>query len=260
MADPERTNQAPGIIIAQPVTSEQLLGGPVAKHRDNDAGCIDLSDIPIQFAGHADADTGAMTFIGVPLKPLTGDDLNRLLYTIAPAKSFGLDTADIIMDWTAISEDTPEGERLRSLHEELVGEDAWERVMSERGALLTHIHMGAGRRGHQKPIVPVLQWTVTADGQRFWGHAVQYDLLSKSVADQLDIRAAVADRGGMYHPMTGLAVLALFSPSVTETWPDYVEGQLMGPTQVLGQVVEHEPQLLESPYITAVERYVRAAT
>lgn len=95
------------LLGAPPISANELLKRTIKEPRE-----LALAKIKIVF--YKFSANGVTEFTGVIKRNLRGLGFNHLLFSLAPYKSFGLDTNDILNDWKAI--DNPPYER-KSRHE-----------------------------------------------------------------------------------------------------------------------------------------------
>lgn len=269
----EHLPEKPSITLANPISARELLERVYTK-RAPDPLAINLDDIPILFSALTYPQDQSTTYIGLLGHTLTGLELNQILYTIAPFKTgvFGLDTKDIISDWSTIVDDVHYAESLRRGHSR-IGR-AWDLFMEEREFLRQHIADGEKAleqipyqlseedyQSGQSSIIPVMHWQTDKNG-RLWLYDKPEEILLQQV-EALGFHQDMQMKNTFIHPMVGLFTLALFSPKITDTWPKhmgYVKGssitQSIGPTQVPVLALMQENNLLDGDIIARAERYI----
>src|SRR5581483_2508449 len=101
----------------------------------------------------------------------SGKVINDLLYISAPSKLFGLDTKDIIKDWTDLYEDPSNKNRLKA-HQQIPGWDLFERG---RAKILDSI-----KGTNAKQICPVIRIIEKEENQLDWNlETGGYDISSE---------------------------------------------------------------------------------
>ncbi len=259
MINPEINGFSPHIIVTDPISPRVLMGEALLDREPNPLN-LDLTQTNVLFGAAINPQTQDASYTGVLTHTLVGNELNRLLYTIATHKDrfFKLDTQDVKSDFDFIAKNNPYAQNLRRLHERLVGKEPWSRFMKDREFLRKHIEDGEFNSPDQVGIVPLIQWTTNSHGKRKWGE----DDPAGKVWSALKTRPLnlPTDRDDIsFLPIGGQAFVTLMSPEITSGWPEFVHNQPMGPTQILGLVLKYEQQLLTGSFIRHAETYVRKA-
>jgi len=165
----------------------------------------------------------------------SGKVINDLLYISAPSKLFGLDTKDIIKDWTDLYEDPSNKNRLKA-HQQIPGWDLFERG---RAKILDSI-----KGTNAKQICPVIRIIEKEENQLDWNlETGGYDISSEL--------------------LVGLLTIAALSPEITNSWESYqsyypssrIRVQNMGSTQVLPLIVKERRQLLQSRVTKSIIKF-----
>lgn len=247
--EPQRDGKAeskarPISLITRPALSlTELLGTRPVR--------TDIDTLPQYFTRFADEplhgffvqrknnqDSGADQEFVIVGPQATAEGINALLYFAAPYKGFGIDTRDIINDWTALYNGTEENEKLRTAHATMPGWSMYEQSRELILDILKRDYSSYGFR-NQYPndiIIPTIHGTIDAEGKIALSIEPLDDELRQAIVDQLP--AHVIDPQALDVGM-GSVFVAAYSPDNAK-WPENsgyqassARKQIIGPTQVL---------------------------
>lgn len=196
---------------------------------------------------------------------MTAHEVNALLFFAAPYKDFGLDTYDIISDWTNLYT-KPEHEKRKRLHAKMPG---WSQFDASRelvlGVLERNYQFLDGFQGQDRNdvVVPVLRWRKDAEGNNKIVMEPLDEGLRAALVDALPDQKVEAKRldSGM-----GVIYAAAYSPGNTDwmQWTSYElseapNRQVVGPTQVLAYAYRQLAKQHADPHKVPADQDIQAS-
>jgi hypothetical protein len=230
---------------AQPVSLADLYNGAVPARKD-----VSEKKSIYHALGKAKLYPFAATQNGKDIEyitvapPLNAEEVNSVLYFAAPAKSFGLDTDDIISDWHALYDDNSYA-AIKKPHTHMQGWAQWEASrLLVLGVIERNFEPYPVNKFKQKNpedvVIPVIRWRKDAEGNN--------RIVIDSLDDQMRIALATALPDHISDPSRldngmGIAFVSAYSERQTK-WPKVATygssgktEQTMGPTQVLAYAI-----------------------
>lgn len=253
------------------VTLDEQKVDKLGPYRKDELADFSLTTRPIHFITITGQESDAIEYIGIVEVQLGGKLFNQLALSIAPDKTaFGLDTADMILDWGRV--DNPQYKGIIDKHAKGLGL-AW-RIFGRDRRFFT----GQLERWQSAPwlkaeslnqfsMVPLMHW-VDMGGRRRWMfnyltkppyQQLREDYLDKLFPDTI-YKSSYPRR---LNPTAGLYTAFHFSPDVTEAWPSrdaLTPGgnpRAIGTTQVVVYAIDKTYQLFAGSFIKASENYAR---
>lgn len=192
--------------------------------------------------------------------PIDAFDLNYMLYCIAHAKAFGLDTNDIISDYNSLHSQLPDQIARRGRHENKI--PGWGEASESLERIVSMIDRSFSRSNYalqknlQDTLVGYIVWEEAEDGKQLI-HMPQ----SHQAISQL---ATVSSENGApqhrYDNTVGMIMLAAFSPMITQKWggrlaySDKSEDQRHGTLQAIVTPWTFRETLRESPLFVQLQQ------
>ena len=217
---------------------------------------------------------------------LSAFDVNSLMFFSSPNKEAGLNTPDILADWTILYFNSARFRKLRNQHKGMLG---WGTFEQSKDLLLglfqrnTNFFLPIEAQSNPTDVViPVLRWT-EKDGKRTVSLKPLTPSMRSAIAQQLPEHVTDPQR---LDCVTGYLFLAAYSPDQTHWLPRNNfppgsdaeldgDGNLMGTAQVAGLVVRKlaerqsekyahlvpdNQDIQQSPLLEKVSAYIQMAT
>ncbi len=203
---------------------------------------------------------------------MVAEQVNSLMYFVAPEKLFDLDTRDIRDDWTTLYEDvSQDGLARKARHQALPGWKEYFEAGGTKDRILGLIKrdwdLGKFKNANQNDSIrPVLRWIRNNDGTL----NIKLDQLSREQWAALGVADGVLasyDFERIDTPLGAVAVAA-YSSGITSEWPrkvnyhgiDYNGSNNNGPTQIIPYVIWFSSDFQNSPILIAMDRFTTMGT
>lgn len=210
---------------------------------------FDLAELPLSLIKREFGGGKEEHLVKIP--EINGKDLNHLLYFAAPEKSkyFGLDTDDIVADWTELF-DQMDSEQVSRLvrHQTIPGFAEFIKFRKKLLKMITDYQVLKLSSKNKKPT------------RLFYRETIKPVIRVENVNDTLSIKIDSPEEA------VGALFLAAFSPEITNTWPrreryvnipDSRATNPIGPTQVIVKVLAEKDALLVSELGSKITHYIK---